>query len=76
MPELHRDELVTFEVDDVAGKRVGQHDAVGDLAGQPGFQTAARYSGVDERRICSTTPGTANARDPGKRSRITLRPNQ
>jgi hypothetical protein len=36
MPELHRDELVTFEVDDVAGKRVGQHDAVGDLAGQPG----------------------------------------
>jgi hypothetical protein len=36
MPELHRDELVTFEVDDVAGKRIGQHDAVGDLAGQPG----------------------------------------
>jgi len=36
MPEFHRDELVTFEVDDVTGKRFGQDDAVGDLAGQPG----------------------------------------
>jgi hypothetical protein len=76
MPEFHRDELVTFEVDGMTGKRVGQDDAVGDLAWQPWVPEGREILRVDERRIFSTTPGTANARDPGKRSRITLRPNQ
>jgi hypothetical protein len=76
MPEFHRDEPVTLELDDVAGKRSASTMRSAILPGSRGFQNAARYSGVDPRRIFSTTPGTANARDPGKRSRITLRPNQ
>jgi len=38
VPELHRDELVTFEVNEMTGKRVGQGDAAAILPDSRRFQ--------------------------------------